>query len=241
MNPKIKFYLVYTMIGLAQPFAILFPVAWLLRSLGKWNPLWFVLDDSRLEKDGSLADDYAIHLNYFTQLRTINFKIFKIKFRLPRWLAVLNWHIFRNRVWNFTELFKVPNGVIPPQTGNQHIVIDKYISNLLFTGEGKHVMQDGYYAAGAGLKYVGKEGENPWQVNKGTIISGAHSILGEGEIYFTTYLPNGKEFKGWRKTSCKIERIWWMFGAKRYVTIYRGMNASRYAVKQKYQKVVLMH
>lgn len=248
MNPKTKFYLVYTLIGLAQPFAILFPLAWLFRSLGKWNLLWFVLDDSRWTKKygGVHADDYAIHLAYYTRLRVfyiLNRAAFKITFRLPQWLGVLNWHMFRNRVWNFTELFKVPNGVTPPQAGNQRIKIDEYVSNQLFakTIEGmRHLEMDSYWATGAGLKYVGEPGENPYQVNKGNIISGPHSIFNTGEIYFTTHFPDGREFKGWRKTSCEIKKIWWLFGAKRYVTTYRGMNSSRYSFKQKYQKVVLI-
>ena len=213
MSPKLKFYLVYFVIGIAQPLALLFPLAWTLKFLGGYNPLWFVLDDTRKKEDGTLSEDYRIYLKRFRW----------------KWLGVLAWHTTRNRVWNFTELFKVKNG--NPERGNQKIFVYKWIKDDLKDFNGNKVIQDGAWAAGAGLKYIGDPGDDPYQINSGDEISKKYSIIGEGEIYY--YADN---WKGWRKTSCKLKRIWWLFGAKRWVTSYRGMNANRYAFKQKYQK-----
>lgn len=214
LEPKKRFYRVYTIIGLLTPFLVTFPIAFQLRFLGKWNPLWFVLDDSRKNPDGSLAEDYRIYLR-------------KYKIRA---LGVLMWHMWRNKVWNLVDSFKVDNG--EPTVGNQNIAIIRVIADSLRDFNDRKIPSDGPWVAGAGLKYVGEPGDDPWQVNSGDEISKTHSIIGEAEFYYIT--PSG--WKGWRKTSCKLKRVWWMLGAKRWVTVYRGSGASRYSFKQKYQK-----
>ena len=220
MNPKIKFFIVYSIIFIAQPLALLFPLAWVLRSLNKFNPLWIVLDDSRKNKDGSLAEDYRIYR-----------KRFKIG-----WLATLFWHVSRNRVYNLVNSFKVKNGITSPETqkGNQRIRVTKNISDFLFTGRDVHMAQDGVWAIGAGLKYVGQPADDPYQVNHGDVISSRYSIFGKGEIYYIT--KDG--FKGWRKTSCRIITYnFLLFKVKRWVTLFIGMNSNRYSFKLKFQRL----
>jgi hypothetical protein len=204
---KIKFWAIYTVIGIAQPLALLFPLAWPLRFLKKWNPLWFVLDDTRIG-----AEDYRVYLNDF-------------KFK-P--LGVLSWHVFRNRVWNFTELVgSVPRFEGP---GNQNIEIIEMITDNLTDGNGNKLKQDGPWVMSAGLKYIGDPGEDPWQINRGEIISKRHSIIGEGEII---YKEGSNEF--WRYSSCKLIKPWWSKN-KKWRTIFLGCNSKRYAFNYKFQK-----
>ena len=218
LNPKNRFYIVFTMYVLVQILAFitapLFPIYFQLRHLGKFNPFWVFLDDTRFNDNGSLAEDYRIYLRDF------------------KWkpLGVFMWHISRNRAWNFIELFPVDDG--DPEFGLQDIEITNLIDDSLTKYNGDPLMQDGPYPVGAGLKYVGEPGDDPWQVNRGDIISKKHSIIGSGEIEYKT----NSGWTGWRKTSCNLENVWWMFGAKRWVTRFRGMNANRHSFKQKYQK-----
>src|SRR5210317_883179 len=179
----------------------------------KWNPLWFVLDDT-IKVNGEIATDYAIYLSGFKY----------------KWIGVLSWHILRNRVWNFVQLFKVKNG--NPEVGNQDIIIIKLIKDNLHFSDGTKVKQNGPYMASAALKYVGTPGQDPWQVNRGDVISSKHSIIGEGEIEYLT----ADGFKGWRRTSCKLVRPWYLLGLKRWRTIFFGTNTERYAFKFKHQK-----
>jgi len=216
MKAKNKWRLVYSVITLGHIFYPLVFIALPLRFLGKWGgPLWLTLDDNRFDKsrESGLAEDYEIFLDNY-------------KFR-P--LGVFIWHVSRNAMWNLKELFKVPNQRMT--IGNQDIKVTKWIKDDLYTGEMNAVRQDGPYAVGAGLKYIGKPGQNPWQVNSGDTFSRVHSTLGEGEIEYEI-----GSWKGWRKTSCLYVRPWYLFGFKRWRTIYYGMNSSRYVFKWKHQK-----
>lgn len=213
ISAKQRWFLVYTLIGLATPFCILYPLANKLRFLGKLNPLWFVLDDTIKNKDGTLAEDYRIFIRDYKKV----------------WVGDWMWHINRNRVWNLVEMFKVPNG--NPEVGNQKIVVTKLISDELVDGTGRKMKQDGPWAIGAGLKYVGQPGDDPYQVNRGDKISQTHSIFGEGEIEYKI-----GDWEGWRYTSCLLVRAWWTLGIKEmWRTQYFGTNANRYAFKWKYQ------
>ena len=81
------------------------------------------------------------------------------------------------------------------------------------------------------LKYVGLPNEDPWQVNKGTMLNPVATILGKSEYYYTT--EDG--YKGWRYSSCGIVKV---FGKEYYLTKFFGMNTQRYAFKFKYQNKV---
>lgn len=224
MKAKNKWRRMYALIGIGQLLAVFFPVAWIVSGFGNWRiskwlyPLWASMDDSRLNKDRSsgLADDYEIYLE---------------RFKFKPW-GVLKWHIDRNRVWNLVDSFNIPrqNDLL---VGNQNIQVTKWHVDALEDGYGKKIVQDGPWAAGAGLKYVGKPGQAKWQVNSGDIIAKSTSIVGIGEI---EYLIG--DWEGWRKTSCRKVKPWWLFGGERWRTYYRGFNASRPAWKWKHQKVV---
>jgi len=234
MKAKTKWKWTFALIGLGNVLTVLFPVAWVLSGFGNWNikwlyPFWLSLDDTRLDKskESGLADDYEIYLDRY-------------KFK-P--LGVFMWHIARNRVWNLVESFNIPNQEEDLLVGNQNIVVTKWISDELTDGNpgnddpdsifyGKKIVQDGPWAAGAGLKFVGKPGENKWQVNSGDIIAKSTSIIGRGEI---EYLVG--TWEGWRKTSCRKVKPWWLFGGERWRTYYRGFNAHRPAWKWKHQKI----
>lgn len=223
MTAKTKWKLVFTTIGIGHILVPLFPIAWIVSGFGNWSikywllfPLWLTIDDTRLDKSrpSGLAVDYEIYLDGY-------------KFR--PW-GVFKWHVFRNMVWNLIELFKVPDQ--NQQGQNQDIVVTKWITDSLIDGNGNKVIQDGPWGAGAGLKFVGKSGQNPWQVNTGDIISNKHSIIGEGEIEYSI-----GDWKGWRHTRCRLVSPWWLFGGTRWRTTYNGTNANRYGLKWKHQKI----
>lgn len=223
MTPRQKWTLVFIVIGVGHIFILLFPIAWVVSGFGSWSikywllyPLWLSMDDTRLDKNrpSGLAVDYEVYLD--------NYRF--------RWIGVLIWHIRRNTVWNLVELFQPPKQEV--RNGNQDIVITKMIHDNLTNGEGTDIVQDGPYAAGAGLKFVGKSGQDPWQVNTGDIISSKHTIIGEGEF---EYLIG--DWQGWRYTRCRIVSPWWFFGAERWRTTYKGTNANRYSLKWKHQKL----
>lgn len=212
---KTKFWAVYTVIGLAQPLALLFPVAWPLRFLKKFNPLWFVLDDTRLDntRPSGYASDYEIWLD---------------NYKFKPW-GVFTWHVLRNRVWNFTELV----GSVPRLEGSrQDIEITQMITDELYDGYGNKQIQDGPYPVTARLKYVGKKGQDPYQVNTGTIISKKYSTIGEGEIVYQQ-----GSFEGWRYSSAKIVKPWWAFGKEKWRIIFLGTNSNRYALQYKHKAV----
>ena len=222
MKAKTKWKLVYTTIGIGHVFVLLFPAAWVVSGFGNWNikwlfPLWLSMDDTRLDKtrESGLAVDYEIFLDNY-------------KFR--PW-GVFLWHVSRNITWNLVELFKVPKQ--HAQGRSQDIKVTKWITDNLEDGNGNKIVQDGPWAAGAGLKFVGKLGQDPWQVNTGEIISKKHSIIGPGEIEYES--TDG--WKGWRFTRCRKVKPWWLFGGERWRTTFRGMNANRYALKWKHQKI----
>lgn len=226
LTPKSRWILIYTAIGLASPFSLLFPIAFQLRFLKKYNPFWFILDDSRKNPDGTLAEDYRIYLQQFREGKPL-----WVNSEIKQIIGVLSWHILRNRVWNLVDSFPVDNG--NPTVGLQNIRITKLIKDDLKTYNGTKVVQDGPYVAAAALKFVGKPGDDPYQVNRGEIISIEHSIIGEGEIEYTT--PSG--WIGWRYTSCTLVRPWYLLGAKRWRTVFLGTNANRYSLKFKHTTV----
>jgi hypothetical protein len=221
----------------ANIFLPLFPVAWIISGFGTWKlpkwlfPLWVTMDDSRLDKERSngLAADYDIYLSGF-----------KIK---P--LGVLLWHISRNRVWNVWSLFPVPDQHKYNEKGqpimNQDIIVTEMIDDNLYrfniNGEKIKVRQDGRWAAGAGLKFVGTPDQYPdrYQINRGDTIAKETSIFGSGEMHYRI-----GSWHGWRKTSCEIVKVWWLFGALRWRTIYFGFNANRPSFKYKHQKLAPM-
>lgn len=232
-RPKTRFWLVFLMIGIVQLFSytVIIPVlALLFRWLGKFNPFWFWLDDTRKNKDGSLASDYAIHLDHYKPFW--------------RWWGVLTWHANRNKAWNFVELFSRQPWTYP---GNQFIAVIKQYGRLYHLGPGANgnvwevdLKADGPWVISAGLKYVGKPGQDPWQVNRGTIISGWYSIFGNHEMTFHEPWRDGGAVLYWRKTSCrwippkKVFGITLPFTGK-YRTLFLGQNGSRYAFKWKHQ------
>lgn len=217
----LRWALVILLLGLfglaTSPFFV--PLAWLTRNWN-FNPFWIWVDDGRYNQYGQYSRDYIIILqNRFGT----NFETFK---------SFCYWHIKRNRVWNLKELFTVPFTL-----QNDIEITDLKIDNLYFMHDpGKLLKQDGEHEIFAGLKYVPKyEGQNPWQINQGTIINKNTSIIGEGWIEYKV----GK-WKSFRYSQCKIIeykifgiRIW-----KGWRTIKIGTNGKRYVDTVKHQPIV---
>ena len=228
MNPKLKFILVRTVITLGTVFVVLFPFAWVLSGFGRWKikvlyPFWLSMDDGRKNPDGTLANDYKIWLD---------------SFKWRPW-GVLLWHVKRNLCYNLVESFKVENGIRPGMTGHQRIIITELVTDSLYNLDTGHkLVQDGNYPVAAGLTYVGNPGDDPYQVNRGDIINAQYSIVGEGEIYFKVLKEDGTYWYGWRYTECKQVTYNFLFFKRTYWRItYAGMNANRYGLSWKHQKL----
>jgi hypothetical protein len=220
MNVKFKWHLIQLVIGFGHLLMIFFPLAWIISRftrIKKWMlPLWLTMDDTIRNPDGSPAEDYRIFIR---------------DEKMPAWLADIKWHFSRNMMWNLIMLFPVAK---LPEKGNQDIKITKMVTNELYDYYGNKVRLDGPWVISAGLKYIGQPGDDPWQVNKGDVISKDHSYVGTAEFYYET--PEG--FEGWRKTYCRITKPWFLFGAKRWRTVFKGTTSKRWAFKNKYQKIV---
>lgn len=241
-----RFIFVFFFIGFMQMFSVLSPIAWFALKTKKYiitYPLywllWFVLDDSRIDKstESGYANDYWVYIQDRGETKE-TFKIF------------LKWHFKRNRVWNFLELFKIPQASF--KTGNQKITNVEFIKDNLYKNDddSTKVKQDGIYVASAGLKYIPKRvGDNIWQINVGDFISIKTSILGFGFIYYEIiYLKNGKEktWYGFRYSRCEYIEFRWirfkrklafieLYTWKGYRTLKLGTNSVRYYLSLKYQ------
>lgn len=228
---KRRYIKAYLILAPAQLAAVLFPLAWVMRKLGKKSPLWFVLDDTRLDSttESGYSEDYRIYLR--------DFKIGFLK-NTPRWIKVLAWHTTRNRVWNLQEKYRVPQ--YKGEDGNQRIHVMEMYKDGLFQKlcpecTLSHVKQDGVWAIGAGLKYIPQHpDDDPYQVNRGDYINHKTSIMGKG--YFLYRDDQDPDFVSFRFTDCVIVKPWWLFGGERWRTRFFGTNANRYAFKWKYQK-----
>ena len=225
---------VYTIIVPSHILLLLFPLAWILSGFGKWNikwlfPLWLTLDDTRKDpsRESGLAVDYEIYLKDYKW----------------RWWGVLLWHVKRNQMWNLIEMFKIPK--YQGSDGNQRIeILHHYEDRLYRTDKNGNVFmlkQDNKWVIGGALKYVPKNAnDDPYQVNRGSIISYITSILGVGYILYKVIDPivPTEPWVSFRYTSCTKVKHWIHFGGERWLTKFFGSNGNRFSLKWKYQKVV---
>lgn len=188
---------------------------------------WVAMDDSRFNKDteSGYANDYWVVIQDAGKTKE------------TYWIF-LQWHIWRNRIHNVSDLFKVPNSdrynADGKKIGNNFIDNVGFITdNLYKNGESFNqlVPQDGNWVVTAGLKYIPKRPEDDiWQVNKGDIISRKTSILGDGGIWYEV-----GDWLGWRWSYCK--EVKFLFFWKRWRTIKLGYNSSRPTITMKHQKI----
>ncbi len=175
-----RWLLIYTVIAPAQLLSLLFPFAWIFRFMGKWNPFWIVMDDSRIDKtkDSGYANDYWVVIQDAGKTKE------------TFWIAFW-WHIKRNRVYNLLNLFKVPDSTMynsdGKKIGNNFINNVDFISNNLYKNDKNKtpIAQDGNWVTMAGLKYIPKrKGDDIFQVNQGDEISIKTSIIGKGGMFY---------------------------------------------------------
>lgn len=167
------------------------PIAIVLE--GKWNLLWFMLDDGKFNIKykniyGTTTFTYELSEDYRTWLdgRSINF--------ITDWL----WHN-RNRIWNFISMFK---------SDNEKQYIKELIKNtLILNGKSVELFDDtGFmkYANFAGLKWINKNGDESFKVWSGIKISFKYSIIGTMELYYT----KGKNLYYKYSTCFKLYKLW---------------------------------
>lgn len=215
----------FVLYGLAHILIPFYPIAYATRNTDLRLFSW-LLDDGRFNSDGSLAKDYKIWLALKGYTK-------------ETWWSALRWHLGRNRLYNLLESFKVYNG--DPLMGNQFITVIEFVINNLYKNDENHtfVNQDGAYVATAGLKFIGKPGQDPYQVNQGEIISIKTSILGTGFIWYKVEYKdkNGKiRFVNYfRYSQCKIVK-YPLFGSY-YRTLKFGTNSARNTFTIKHQRI----
>ena len=135
------------------------PIAILLK--GKYNPLWFMLDDIRYEYDVK-AEDYKNWLDG----------------RQETFITLWLWHN-RNRIYNLASLFKGKDG--------KEFVVDIKKNTLVLRGkkvklsDKNGLMKHDNFA---GLKWINSKGDEGWQVWSGDLISEDYSIFGTMELYY---------------------------------------------------------
>lgn len=171
--------------------------SWLLYplwDLSHWKVFWLWGDNGKIKEDGSFAEDYRIYLK--------GEETFWKKYK---------WHVFRNRTRNLIDLVKPAQGIE---------VIEEVVTYNLFRNY--HALVPG--GEFAGLKYVAKKGEDPWQVNSGDVIDFKYSIIGKSFIYYSI----GKKLY-FRFSYCDIH-------FNRWFTIKAGTNKDRFVLTFKIQK-----
>ena len=193
----LRWFFVVFFIGI---FGIL--TAWLfypLWNLTHWKVFW-IWEDSTKYKDNGFQNDYKVYIEQHGGKET-----FKVKYK---------WHVLRNRIWNLNSLFTPKQGA----EKIKKIVIDKLYR------DGKKVVIGGEWVEIAGLKYKAKEGQDPWQVNRGDEIDFKYSNIGTSFIYYT--IRNKLYF---RYSTCR--NIW-----KYWITLKLGTDNKRFILTFKLQR-----
>lgn len=219
----LNIWLLHIFVHILLPF---YPIAYATRN---WNFRLFswLLDDGRFNSTGlGFAKDYKVWLE-------------NNNYKKETWMAAFKWHMGRNRLFNFFNKFKVYNG--DPLMGNQSIIVIEFvIDNLYKNNEDQtHMQQDTEWVISAGLKYIGKPDQDPWQINQGEIISIRTSVLGTGFIWYQVKYKdkNGKiKFAYYfRYSQCKI--IKYPLIGSYYRTLRAGTNSARHTLTMKHQKI----
>lgn len=223
-------FILYILAHILIPF---YPIAYATRK-SKYRLFSWLLDDGRFNLKVELTNTGVEIIKYAKDYRIwLTLK----GYTEETWMSAFRWHIGRNRLYNLLEKFIVYNG--KPLVGNQFItVIENTIDNLYKNDKNKTpIAQDGIYVATAGLKYIGKKGQDLFQVNQGEIISIKTSILGTGLIWYRVEYKdkNGKikYINYFRYSQCKIVK-YPLFGSY-YRTLKFGTNSSRNTFTVKHQ------
>lgn len=160
---------------------------------GKWNPLKFMLDDSRFTEKG-FAKDYMTWLDG----RLINF--------WTDWL----WYN-RNRIWNFINIFK---------SDDKKEYIEELIKNTLILDSKSVELFDNIgfmkYDNFAGLKWINRIGNEGFQVFKGIKISFKYSIIGTMALYYI----KGKTLYYKYSRCVKLEKKLWILFFRVIILIF---------------------
>ncbi len=140
------------------------PIAIILKTWGKYNPLRFMLDSGRLSdiRPSGLAEDYKNWLDG----RSINF--------YTDW----SWHM-RNRIQNLVKWLT--------KKGGKEYLVELITNELIFRDHpiqltnDEGFMKHDYFA---GLKWITKEGKESFQTHSGVKISQDYSIFGTMALYY---------------------------------------------------------
>lgn len=131
--------------------------------------------------------------------------------------TALLWAI-RNPAWNFNYMVK------PKRTAKKHKAV-KVVKNDLWIN-GKRAGMFNF----AGIKWITKDGQEGWSVNKGVAISDKYSIFGVSFVYYLVGSTIYFRFSYCRKLFCIFKR-------DVYLTLRVGTSDERYLTYFKLQTV----
>jgi len=156
----------FVFVGLFSAITALFMYP--IYNLTKWKLLWWWGDDSKIKEDGSYKQDYLVFIDNNGKGK----ETYWVKYK---------WHAIRNSAWNFKTITR-------PKADERND-LEFSIDNL--TLNGVKVQDGGKWEQIAGIKYVVKDGRDPWQGWTGTVISHKYSIFGESLMWFKS---QGKQY-----------------------------------------------
>ena len=162
----IKWFFVVIPVGIfGLTSIIIFPIAWLFRGLGKFNPFWIWLDDE-INNDET-NEDFKLWL--LNQQPENNF------------VSLYKWHTGRNRVWNLINLVK-PKTARDHCKSNEEKFVEVKIDDLWRDGNKVNIYGDCLEMAS--YKWIDRFGNEGWQVNQGVKISDKYSTKGTSELWY---------------------------------------------------------
>ena len=132
-------------------------------------------------------------------------------------MYLYRWHAFRNTMWNAKELVKPENARYNCKWNFEEVkelLIDQLYRN------GERVNINSKCLEMASYKWIDKQGNEGWQVNRGVKISAKYSTIGKSSLWYTA---NGKLY--FRYSIAKEIKL---FGKTFYYQFRMGASHERY-------------
>lgn len=194
---------------------ILAPIAWVFDKVThELNPLWWWLDDEI--HDPNKNEDW------------LEYK------KKHGWFAWINWHFFRNAMWNLKVSLK-PKSAIEFCVSNNEEIVEVIKFNLV--RDGKELEINHPCLEMPVVRWFDKDGNGTWQTNYGVEVNPEKTVWGEMKYWYkakgSLYFREGyvREKTGWM-----LHKKFPFIGKKDYYHIVaKGCNEKRYVYTNKKQ------
>lgn len=200
----IKWFFAIIPLGICS--ALTAPFIYPLAYYTKWKIFWLWLDDEIYSNETN--QDWLIFCNGEVD----NFK------------HLYKWHGFRNTMWNLKQLIK-PQSARINCYHNEEEIVQVIQDNLKRNGKRVSIYNDCLELAS--WRFIDKNGNEGWQVNKGVKVSRLYSTVGTSELW---YKANGKLY--YRYSTAREFKV---FGKSFYFTFAIGATEKRYLLILKIQ------